>query len=170
MSAFPGRVLASGRPAWIEDVHRDPNFPRARVAEDIDVVAGFAFPILVAAEVVGVLEFFAHEEMQTDEQLLSVIANVGSQLGRVVERLRAESAQRRSEEWTREILETANDAFVSIDVTGRIIDWNRQAERHFGWSRADAVGQLLTELIIPPVHRDAHTRGIARFLATVRGR
>lgn len=166
---LPGRVLASGEPAWIEDVHRDDNFTRAKVAADIEVVAGFAFPVLMGPEVVGVLEFFAFEAIMTDEHLLSVIANVGAQLGRVIERDRAAEALTRNEQWTREILETANDAFISIDANGHVLDWNRQAERQFGWTREEAVGHTLGELIIPAAYSEAHSQGIQHFLGTGEG-
>jgi PAS domain S-box-containing protein len=63
------------------------------------------------------------------------------------------------------LIDTANDAVVSIDDTSVILDWNKTAERMFGWTRAEAVGQVLTELIVPPQHREAHHRGLARFLA-----
>ena len=55
---LPGRVLKSGEPEWIIDVTKDPNFPRAKLAENIGVRAGFAFPILIGKEVVGVMELF----------------------------------------------------------------------------------------------------------------
>ena len=60
---LPGRVLASGKPAWIVDVTKDPNFPRARVAERIGIKGAFAFPILVGADVAAVLEFFSVERL-----------------------------------------------------------------------------------------------------------
>ncbi len=87
---LPGRVLASGTPAWIIDVTEDPNFPRAKLAEKIGVRAGFAFPVLIGAEVVAVLEFFSSEAAQPNEPMLEVMANVGTQLGRVIERKRSE--------------------------------------------------------------------------------
>ena len=64
------------------------------------------------------------------------------------------------------ILEQANDAFVSMDEHGLIVEWNRMAEATFGWSRDDAVGQKLADLIIPEAMRDAHNRGMQRFLQT----
>lgn len=72
-------------------------------------------------------------------------------------------------EHARLILDTANDAFVSMGRDGRIIDWNRAAERTFGWARADALGQPLVELIIPPRYREAHMAGVERFLTTGEG-
>jgi len=69
----------------------------------------------------------------------------------------------------RAIVDTAHDAFVAIDSASVILEWNRQAEQTFGWSRADAVGRSLMDTIIPPQHREAHMNGIVRFLASGEG-
>src|SRR5436305_1611421 len=52
---------------------------------------------------------------------------------------------------------------------GLIAEWNRQAEITFGWTRAEAVGRVLSEIIIPPQFREGHIRGLARFLASGEG-
>jgi len=91
---LPGRVLASGKPAWIVDVTKDPNFPRAKLAEEIGVRTGFALPILVGSEVKGVLEFFTAEVIEPDKALLQVLTSIGTQLGRVIERKQAEDELR----------------------------------------------------------------------------
>lgn len=87
----------------------------------------------------------------------------------VAERKQAAQALRASEERIRLIVDTALDAVISCDASGSIIEWNAQAERTFGWSRAEAVGRNLTETIIPPKYREAHERGMKRFLATGEG-
>ncbi|MCA1657030.1 MAG: PAS domain S-box protein, partial [Actinobacteria bacterium] len=56
-----------------------------------------------------------------------------------------------------------------MDAGGFIVDWNRQAELTFGWTREEAVGRVLSDTIIPPRHREAHLRGIQRFLDTGEG-
>ena len=89
---LPGRVLASGEPAWIFDVTKDPNFLRAKLATEIGVRTGVAFPVLVGAKVAAVLEFFSAEAVEAYAPLMEVIAQIGTQLGRVVERTRAEEA------------------------------------------------------------------------------
>ncbi|HIK58003.1 MAG TPA: GAF domain-containing protein, partial [Nitrospinaceae bacterium] len=61
---LPGRVLNSGEPAWIIDVTKDSNFPRAKLAENIGVKSGFAFPILIGKKVVGVMEFFSPKAVE----------------------------------------------------------------------------------------------------------
>lgn len=92
-----------------------------------------------------------------------------SQVVDLTERKGAEQALRASEEETRRILETAQDAFVAIDADGRITDWNRQAERMFGWARDEAIGRPLAETVIPERHRADHRRGLAHFLETGEG-
>jgi diguanylate cyclase (GGDEF)-like protein len=82
-------VLSAGTPAWIIDVTDDPNFPRAKTAAGGGLKAAFAFPVLISGEVGAVLEFFAPESAEPDEQLLGLMAHIGTQLGRVIERERA---------------------------------------------------------------------------------
>lgn len=91
---LPGRVMASKKPAWIPDVTKDENFPRAKLAEDIGVHAGFAFPIFIEKEVVGVMEFFSSKTLEPDEEILESMENIGTQIGRVLERKRAEEKQK----------------------------------------------------------------------------
>lgn len=88
---LPGRVLDSGNPAWITDATQDENFPRAQLVEDIGIRAGFAFPVLIGKEVVGVMEFFSTEAVEPQTEMLEIMAQAGYHLGRVMERSRAET-------------------------------------------------------------------------------
>jgi two-component system, sensor histidine kinase and response regulator len=63
-----------------------------------------------------------------------------------------------------QIIETALDAFVGMDAAGLITDWNAQAERTFGWSRAEAIGRSLAEVMLPDRHGDTATEDL-RHLA-----
>ncbi|HKA05843.1 MAG TPA: MASE1 domain-containing protein [Gemmataceae bacterium] len=100
---LPGRVWSSGAPAWIPDVTADTNFPRARAAVKDGLRGGFAFPILLSGEVLGVIEFFSREVRPPDRRLLQLFAAVGSQVGQFIERKRAEDglreASRRKDEF-----------------------------------------------------------------------
>jgi PAS domain S-box-containing protein len=87
---LPGRIWASGEPAWIPNVAEDTNFPRASVALKEDLHAAFGFPILVGREILGVVEFFSREIRQPDEELLKIVASIGAQIGQFQERKRAE--------------------------------------------------------------------------------
>jgi PAS domain S-box-containing protein len=74
-----------------------------------------------------------------------------------------------SERKNRAVLATAHEAFVAIDASSRICEWNEQAVATFGWTRDEAVGQPLTEKIIPPRFRKAHLAGLEHFLKTGEG-
>jgi len=84
----------------------------------------------------------------------------------ISERKRGESVLRDSEARHRAVLETAMDAFVGMDHEGRVMEFNPAAERMFGHARADVMGRELAEVIVPPSFRDAHRRGLARYLVT----
>src|SRR5215469_6853562 len=91
---LPGRVWQEGEALWIEDVTRDPNFPRSPIASKEGLHSAFGFPILLAGEVLGVLEFFSHQFRQPDTKLLNLLSAIGSQIGQFIERTEAEAALR----------------------------------------------------------------------------
>ncbi|MBA3856308.1 MAG: hypothetical protein C0507_05300 [Cyanobacteria bacterium PR.3.49] len=89
------------------------------------------------------------------------------QLGRLdMARRLAGAALHESADRTRSILDKATDAFVAIDKNGRILDWNPQAEKTFGWLRGEIVGRTLEETIIPKALVQAHKEGMARLNAS----
>lgn len=64
------------------------------------------------------------------------------------------------------LLSTVLDAAVAIDAEGAVVSWNRAAEHTFGWSRAEAIGQNLSDLIVPSKHQQAHAHGMRRYQQT----
>ena len=74
-----------------------------------------------------------------------------------------------SEARLRAILRAALDAHITMDEAGTITGWNPQAEATFGWVEHDVLGKVLSDVIIPPANREAHLRGLRRFLATAEG-
>lgn len=85
-----GRVVATRQPVWIDDLGNCEGSKRHRPAVDLGVNAVFMFPVMVRDRVGAVLEFFAAERAPRDQQELEVMAQIGTQLGRVVERKQAE--------------------------------------------------------------------------------
>lgn len=79
--------------------------------------------------------------------------------------LKAQLAQER----VNQILDNALDAMITMDQEQKVIQWNQQAAAMFGYSREEARGRLLPELIIPPKFRDMHNAGVRRFLKTGAG-
>lgn len=53
-----------------------------------------------------------------------------------------------------------------MDGAGLVVDWSIAAEQQFGWSRDEAIGRKLSELIIPERHRAVHEAGLKHFMAS----
>jgi PAS domain S-box-containing protein len=69
----------------------------------------------------------------------------------------------------RAVLDTALDGVISMDATGLVTFWNPRAEQIFGWSREEAIGRPVAELIIPPRLRAEHRAGLVHYLRTGTG-
>ena len=124
---LPGRVWKSLKPAWIQDVIKDENFPRARVASAEGLHAAFAFPIVSGEKFLGVMEFFSHEIREPDESVLAAFSGIGSQIGQFIERKRAEEALGPAR-----LLPSENPAPVMRLDQGRVLSYaNPAAQRVF---------------------------------------
>ena len=88
-----------------------------------------------------------------------------SQIQDISKRKRAEEALYASEEKFRTVVETANDAIVTANIDGKIVDLNRATERMFGRSRTEMTGKPLT-ILMPDRFKIAHEAGIARYRKT----
>lgn len=163
---LPGRVFSSGCPTWITDAREEGNFPRQSLARRANLAGSFAFPVRTGTETVAVLEFYAPTPQPPAAELLDVMAHVGVQLSQVFERQAAQKALTAREQHSRQILDSAADAFIGMDTAGRITAWNTAAEEMFGWSRREVIGRPLTQTIVPMNYREAHQQGVEHFLAT----
>jgi PAS domain S-box-containing protein len=141
-AGLPGRVWASGRPAWIPDVVRDRNFPRATTAARVGLHGAFAFPIAVGAEILGVMEVFSGEIQQPDADLLQMLAAIGSQIGQFMKRKQAEEAVRQERQLLTTLMDTIPDSIYFKDIDCRFIRINRaMADRSGLADPAEAAGK-----------------------------
>ena len=84
-----------------------------------------------------------HLERRVEERTAELQAEI-------VERKHAEEALRASEGRIRLIVDTAFDAIATSDESGKIVEWNAQAEATFGWSRDEALGRDFARTLLPP--------------------
>ena len=170
----------SDHPAYVSGFFREPQtramgagrelFGRTKNGDEVPIEIGLN-PIttiegtFVLASIIDITE-----RKQTQNVLLRSKAELEDRVrDRTAEMRRAKDAAEASERRVRLIVESAQDAFVSIDAEGRIIDWNPQAEATFGWSRQEALGRILSVTIIPERYQEAHTQGLRKFLTTGEG-
>ncbi|NQW24603.1 MAG: PAS domain S-box protein [SAR202 cluster bacterium] len=133
-------------------------------------------PLISRGEVIGTLVVLSWKENAFTEDDADLVQRVSDQIAGAIGSSRlyaylkqAEADLAVSNERSEMILETAHDAFVSIDDRGQVVSWNTQAEKTFGWSAGEAVRRRLSDLIIPDRFADQHLAGIRNFLATGQG-
>ena len=85
-TGLPGRVWATGGPAWVPEIAQDDNFPRVAIAARVGLRSAFAMPMLRGDDVLGVMEFFSCDTRQPDEDLVRTLGTVGAQIGVYVDR------------------------------------------------------------------------------------
>jgi PAS domain S-box-containing protein len=163
---LPGEVWAAGHARWVTDAAGEARLPRREAAAAAGLHAGVAFPVRSERGVVGVIEGFCATPLEPDQELLDNLEVVGSQLGQLIERRRAEHSGDVVERRYQATLEAALDCVITMDHEGNVIEFNPAAERTFGYSSGEAVGREMAELIVPPDLRDRHRAGLRRYLET----
>ncbi len=104
-AGLPGVVWNTGYPQWITDLLKDGNFVRSHLAAKAGLSSAFGFPIRASGQVVGVMTFFCRTKQPSDEDLLQMMAAVGSQLGQFVKRKYAEKELQEAEASIRSLYE-----------------------------------------------------------------
>lgn len=139
---LPGRVVETKKPAWISDVTKDMNFPRAKLADDLGIRAAFAFPVIYDSEVIAVLEFFTDKAQdEPDESQIDVVTHIGLQLGHLAVRIQAEKALKKSEEEWRLTFNSTSDLVSIHDKDLRFLRANKSLADFLGKQPEDLVGK-----------------------------
>lgn len=163
---LPGRVWKDREPIWFGDVQNQDGFVRAAAAAESQLSSGVATPIIVGHKFKGVIEIFTTRKLAQEPELLQLLGAVGNEIGQFIRQRRLTDTARDEEVRKSAILQSALDCIITMDTAGRIVDFNPAAERTFGYAASQVVGQELADTIIPEGYREAHRRGLARFLSS----
>ncbi|MEA2682421.1 MAG: hypothetical protein QOK05_749 [Chloroflexota bacterium] len=149
----PGRVLESGRPVWLADSSVEPGFAAGSAARERGLSGWAGFPILAAAECVGVMEFYAPLPDRASERLVDLMLDLGTQLGRVMERRRADDE--RTEilireqfltSWFRSLLQSTGEGICGLDLDGYVSFVNRAGAELLGYTPEELHGKNLHDV------------------------
>ncbi|MBF0248884.1 MAG: PAS domain S-box protein, partial [Alphaproteobacteria bacterium] len=107
---------------------------------------------------IWITAFLIASRKRFENQLLLARATLEDEVAKRVDQLMA------SETRFRAVTQSAQDAIITVDRAGRIVQWNHGAQSLFGYDDADIVGKPVTTLI-PERYRDAHAAGFERVMA-----
>lgn len=160
-----GYTLQSDVPVIVKDLRTETRFHGSPLLVEHGVVSGMSCIIRGTERPFGVLGTHTTRQVEftaDDVHFLEAVANV---LAEAIERERAETTLRESEERYRTVTETASDGIITIDEGGRILFVNSAAERIFGYTRDEMLGQPLTMLMFGE-HHAQHRQSLQEYLQT----
>jgi diguanylate cyclase (GGDEF)-like protein/PAS domain S-box-containing protein len=163
---LPGHVWAYAAPQWLPDVRREQEFPRLRAAAAAGLRSAFAFPISLGNEVLGVFEFCSRSVRRPDEDLLWMFTAIGAEVGQFLARKRIEQQMQESEARKAGLFNAALDCIITVDLHGRIVEFNQAAERTFGYRAAEIVGRQVMDVLVPEAERERWREQQARYRAS----
>jgi PAS domain S-box-containing protein len=146
---IPGQVLRAGKPIWVADICADQSFPQADVARAFGLKSGFGFPLLIGSKVVGVVEFFSRDSQEPDADLLQIMTQLGTQLGRVIERQYIGQALQHSEVYFRRLTESSLDLITILRPDGTILYESSSVEQILGYKPEEYTGRNVFEFVHP---------------------
>jgi PAS domain S-box-containing protein len=150
---LPGRVWAERTAAVIEDLSQDANFPRRAASAQAGLASGFGFPISLAGELFGIVEFFTDRSFSPDEPLLLMMTAIGHDIAQFVhhrqaeeelERLHRDLAQKTREHET--IFNSVPALIWYKDDKNNIVRVNRRAAEWAGLTPTQIEGRSVYEL------------------------
>jgi PAS domain S-box-containing protein len=111
------------------------------------LTSGLAFPLLGDRRCLGVISIYSDHRLAHGSIQLQLLEDVGREIGEFVLRVQADRETAR----LAAIVDSSQDAILSKDLRGIVLSWNGAAERLYGYSAAEIIGQSI-DLLMPP-HR-----------------
>jgi PAS domain S-box-containing protein len=119
--------------------------------------------VAVEAMKAGAFDYIVKSEAVLDD-MPHICERIIREWNHIFKRKKAEEALSKSEEKYRKLVETAPDA-IMCDINGIISDWNKSAERVFGYSKDEIIGKPVN-ILVPAKYKKKHQEGLEQFLKT----
>jgi PAS domain S-box-containing protein len=161
--SFCQYVVTDQAPLVITDARADGRLCGNLAIPDLKVIAYAGFPLRSPdGQVLGSFCAIDGRPRRWTDDEVSILQDLAANAESEIALHTAHGELLLSSARMRTVLDTAQDAFVSMDQAGRVTTWNEAAHRLFGWSAAEAVGLPATELMIPGRFHDAHRAALDR--------
>ena len=143
----------------------DAQFKQLILEKNITQGAYAVFPL----EDIGFLKLYSEDANVFTELELNKLRNVVDKFAVSMKGSLAHQTATAGEKKIRHIIESALDAVVIINSEGFVIEWNKQAELIFNWTKEEALNEQMANLIIPPKYRKLHYEGVRKYFKTGNG-
>ena len=165
--SFCRRVVEDRRPLIVEDARTDERLRANPAVAEYTVIAYAGFPLRSPdGHVLGSFCVVDTRPRRWTEDELATLADLAAAAESEIALRLAHREQKLAAARMQTVLDSAQDAYISIAADGRVIAWNAAAERLFGYSAVEALGRTVTRLIIPERYQTMHEAGLTRVRAT----
>ncbi len=168
---FTARVIETNEPLFLTESQMKDATDRG----DVGVVgtpckAWLGVPLRTKNRLVGavVVQSYTDPVAYTEDDL-AMMGFIATQIANVLERRQAQEELRRTEQQLSLHFQQTPLAVILADVGGIVMEWNPSAERSFGYSRDQAVGRQLSDLLVPPDRHEKWNAFWKRVLNTPAG-
>ncbi|MFI5890431.1 ATP-binding protein [Actinoplanes sp. NPDC051513] len=162
-------VVEDDAPLVVADARLDERLRENPAIAEYQAIAYAGFPLRSPdGHVLGSFCVFDDKPRDWTEDELATLSDLAAAAEAEIALRLAHGEQQRVAARMQAVLDSAHDAYVSIDGEGRVIAWNGSAERLFGYPAAEAMGRQVTGLIIPERYHEMHLAGLARVRGTGR--
>jgi PAS domain S-box-containing protein len=161
--SFCKYVVESGVPLIVPDTRLDERVRDNPSIVEHDVIAYAGFPVRSPdGHLLGAFCVFDGRPRRWTDDDLATLSDLAALAESEIGLRLAHNEQMVVADRMQAVLDSAHDAFVSIDADGAVIGWNASAERLFGYTFDEATGRPVHELIIPERYHAMHRAGLAR--------
>jgi len=157
MAGLAEYALRKGAGSFLHDPSAGNDLARGSMASAAGFRTILFLPLPTGERLLALIELFSSTENKPDAEVLHMLEAIGRQIGQFIERKEAEHARA----GLAAIVESSLDAIVGKNLDGVITSWNQGAERIFGYSAQEALGQSIG-LIIPPEQTEEETTILSR--------
>lgn len=169
-----GTAFREDKPFWCLDFDNDPATEFwHELSAKFEWGASASLPLHRNGKVVGTFNIYADDQNVFDQEGQNLLVEMTLDIDFALDNFYVENEREQfkgelleSEEISRLVLENSLDAIINMNSQGLVIEWSGAANKMFGYTREDALGQKLSDLIIPERDREAHTKGMNRVIAT----